>query len=208
MAAGEHFRDRWPVAGYAIVSRDGMIADRNGLYPDSLRDDADWEMFQSELDRSAVTVLGRLSHEAAPNTRNRLRVVVTGSSPGLVRAADAYRWNPGAVPADRMLEEVLPQGGRVAVPGGRRVFDLFLRRGYAEFHLTRRATVTLPGGVPVFSAVTTNADPEAVLARSGMALAARRPLASGTELSVWTAERSHPAVRKADQPGSAPASWP
>ena len=43
-------------------------------------------------------------------------------------------------------------GGRVSVPGGQGVFDLFLALGYDAFHLSRAESVMLPDGVPVFSA--------------------------------------------------------
>ena len=192
MAVHEHFHDRWPISGYAIISADGMIADHDGRFPDSLRHDADWDNFQAELDRSAATVLGRLSHEAAPNTRDRLRIVATSRSPGLVRGSDAYWWNPGSLPIDQLMNDVLPNGGRVAVAGGRAVFDMFLQWGYSEFHLTRRSTVLLPGGVHLFSPVTKDVSPESVLSQSGLTLTTRRPLDSQTELLVWTARTSSP----------------
>ena len=52
--------------GYAIVSADGMIADGNGVIPATIRNDADQRFFQSELDRAAVLVHGRRSHEGGP----------------------------------------------------------------------------------------------------------------------------------------------
>jgi hypothetical protein len=67
------------VHGYAIVSEDDRIADADGVTPASLRNDADWSYFQSELDRAAVTVLGRAGHELNPNRRNRLRIVLSTS---------------------------------------------------------------------------------------------------------------------------------
>ena len=44
------------IEGYAIISADGMIADRNGLMPNAIRNDADQKFLQSELDRAAVIV--------------------------------------------------------------------------------------------------------------------------------------------------------
>ena len=40
------------IIGHAIVSADGMIADRNRRMPAALRNDADWRRFQAALDRS------------------------------------------------------------------------------------------------------------------------------------------------------------
>jgi len=50
----------WPIVGFAIVSADDRIADAGGAMPDALRNEADWQRFQAELDASALTVLGRL----------------------------------------------------------------------------------------------------------------------------------------------------
>src|SRR4051812_36675988 len=48
------------IHGYAIVSDNDCIADASGQTPDMLRNEADWAYFQAELNRSTVTVLGRL----------------------------------------------------------------------------------------------------------------------------------------------------
>lgn len=156
------------IHGYAIVSDDDRIADASGAMPDVLRNDADWAYFQRELDLSAATVLGRLGHEANPNLRGRLRIVVSSSSGGLERRADGWWWNPAAVGWDAAIRAALPAGGRVAVPGGRRVFDLFLEIGYDGFHLTRAEGVHLPGGVAVFSACDEGRSAEDVLSAHGL----------------------------------------
>jgi dihydrofolate reductase len=158
----------WPVVGLAIVSDDDCIADATGVTPASLRNDADWQRFQAELDASAVTVLGRLGHEAHGNTRNRLRMVVSSSSAGLERRPDACWWNPAAMPWPAAVARVAPNGGRIAVPGGQGVFDLFLDIGYAEFHLTRAAGVLVPGGRTLFSAIGPGRSAQALLAGHGL----------------------------------------
>ena len=135
------------IHGYAIVSDNDCIADAAGRTPDILRNDADWAYFQAELNRSAVTVLGRLGHEANPNPKGRLRMILSSSASGLERRADGWWWNPEALPWDQAIGTVLPEGGRVAVPGGRRVFDLFLAIGYDAFHLTRAEGTLVPNGV-------------------------------------------------------------
>ena len=108
---------RVEVHGYAIVSDDDRIADAEGRMPEILRNDADWAYFQAGLDASAVTVLGRLGHEANPNPRGRPRLVVSSSSQGLERRGDGWWWNPQALAWPEVLRQVLPRGGRVAVPG-------------------------------------------------------------------------------------------
>jgi hypothetical protein len=156
------------IHGYAIVSDDDRIADAKGRMPDILRNDADWRYFQAELDRSAVTVLGRLGHEANPNPRGRLRMVVSSSSPGLARRTDAWWWNPELLSWNEAVRAVLPEGGRVAVPGGRRVFDLFLDIGYDAFHLARAEGTRIPGGVALFSACDHGKGAEVALAETGL----------------------------------------
>ncbi len=178
---------RFEIHGYAIVSDDDRIADASGRTPASLRNDADWAYFQAELNRSAATVLGRLGHEANPNPRRRLRVVVSSSSAGLEERPDGWWWNPERMPWSEAVRAALPEGGRIAVPGGRRVFDLFLGIGYDAFHLTRAEGTLVPGGVAVFSGCDRGESAEAVLAGAGLKPGSRRILdpAGPVSLTVW-----------------------
>ena len=83
------------IHGYAIVSCDDRIADASGATPEALRREADWAYFQAELDRAALTVLGRLGHAVNPNPKARLG----WWSPhrcGLVRRLDGWWWIPPA----------------------------------------------------------------------------------------------------------------
>ena len=116
-----------------------------------MRNEADWRRFQQALDEAAVTVLGRLGHEANPNVKGRNRLVLSSSAQGVERRADAWWWNPADAPLEAALRQAAPAGGIVAVPGGRRVFDLFLELGFDEFHLARARSVRIPDGIPVFS---------------------------------------------------------
>jgi hypothetical protein len=63
--------------GYAIISDDDCIADAYGQFPDALRNEADWDYFQAQLDRADLILLGRRSHEAAPNAKRRLRMIMS-----------------------------------------------------------------------------------------------------------------------------------
>lgn len=175
------------VHGYAIVSDDDRIADAAGRMPETLRSDADWAYFQEELDRSAVTVLGRLGHEAHRNPRRRRRIVVSSSASGLEERSDAWWWNPRDLPWNEVGRRVLPGGGRVAVPGGRRVFDLFLEIGFVAFHLSRAEGARIPDGVPLFSACAGGKRAEAVLAGRGMKAGKREILDPNgpISLTVW-----------------------
>ena len=143
----------WHIHGHAIVSDDDMIAGLDGLTPPALHNEADWSRFQRALDAAAVTVLGRLAHEANPNVKGRNRLVVSSSARGVERRADGWWWSPAGASLEEALHLAAPGGGIIAVPGGRRVFDLFLDLGYDEFHLVRAEGVRVPGGVPLFSAI-------------------------------------------------------
>lgn len=175
------------VHGYAIVSRDDRIADAEGRMPAVLRNEADWRYFQAGLDAADLVVLGRLGHEAHGNPRSRARMVVSSGADGLERRADAWWWNPEGMPWAEAAARVLPDGGRVAVPGGRGVFDLFLALGYDAFHLSRAEGATLPGGVPVFSACAETVSAEAVLEAAGLRPGPRRVLdeEGPVSLVVW-----------------------
>lgn len=140
----------WPVHLYAIVSSDDCIADENGDMPKALMNDADWRTFQAELDTCRFLVLGRHSHEAAPNHAGRLRVVMSRSLQGLERRADAWWWNPADMAFAQMAAIIAPDGGKAGVPGGQSVFEYFLKNGLTAFHLTRATRVVLPGGRKVF----------------------------------------------------------
>ncbi|MEE1658209.1 hypothetical protein VB618_18580 [Microvirga sp. CF3062] len=175
------------IHGYAIVSDNDCIADASGRTPEMLRNEADWVYFQAELNKSAVTVLGRLGHEANPNPKNRLRIILSSSSSGLEQRADGWWWNPEELPWDEAIRTVLPEGGPVAVPGGRRVFDLFLAIGYDAFHLTRAEGTHVPDGVPVFSGCQAGRSAEAILSERGLKPGEHQVLdpAGRVSLAIW-----------------------
>ncbi|MBF9197875.1 hypothetical protein [Microvirga terrestris] len=175
------------IHGYAIVSDNDCIADASGRTPEVLHNEADWAYFQAELNKSALTVLGRLGHEANANPRGRLRMIVSSSSSGLERRADGWWWDPGKLPWDDAIRTVLPEGGRVAVPGGRQVFDLFIRIGYDAFHLARAEGTYVPDGVPVFSGCQFGRSAATILSEGGLAPGEHRVLdpAGRVTLAIW-----------------------
>ncbi len=175
------------VHGHSIVSDDDCITDASGLMPEALRNDADWAHFQAELDRAAVIVLGRKGHEQNPNPKRRPRLVVSSGARGVERRADGWWWNPADAPLLQAIIRVAPQGGIVAVPGGRLVNDLFLELGFDAYHLVRKRGVRLPGGVKIFTGVDEAGGAEALLARHGLTPAAPVVLdaAAAVSLTVW-----------------------
>ena len=72
------------------------------------------------------------------------------------------------------------KGLRVAITGGQRVFDLFIKR-FTQFDLVIVDRVLLPDGVPCFS----TGWPDDVLARAGMKMARTEPLEPGVRLQIW-----------------------
>jgi hypothetical protein len=148
------------IEGHAIVSTDGMIADGNGEYPEGLRNEADWSLYQEALDAAAIVVLGRRGHQHHPNPGRR-RLVVTRSVERLdEREPNATFWNPAGVGFDDVLAELGVTRGTVAITG---LFDLFIPH-YDRFVLSERNDFLLPGGTPCFSA----GHPRQILARAGL----------------------------------------
>ena len=144
-----------PIEGYAIVSADGMIADGNGVMPDCIRNDADQRFLQAAMDRAAAIVHGRRSHEGGPRASKRKRLVLTRQVPATAvdpSQPNALLWNPAGASLQQAVDALGVGAGPIAVIGGTEVFSLFLPL-YDVFHLSRATHVKIPGGQPLFSAV-------------------------------------------------------
>jgi dihydrofolate reductase len=174
------------IEGHAIVSADGMIADAEGDKPAALDNAADWARFQTALDQAAIVVLGRRSHEAVPNLRGRNRLILSHGVTALERRGDGLWWNPDGAPLADALTKAAPDGGTAAVIGGRQVFDTFLA-AFDSFHLSRTPGVSLPGGVPLFSACGDGTSPGEVLREAGLTEGEREMLdaEAGVSVTVW-----------------------
>jgi len=178
------------IEGYAIVSTDGMIADANGVMPDSLHFEADQRFLQSSLDRAAVVIHGRHSGEGGPHAAERKRLIVTRQIAAVAASPDnanALLWNPSDATLEKALEALGVTDGTIAVIGGPDVFSMFLPL-YDAFDLSRAAHATIPGGLPVFAQVGPNATPEDVLVRHGLKPGPRRDLdaSAGVTVVTWT----------------------
>jgi dihydrofolate reductase len=178
------------IEGYAIVSADGMIADSGGVMPQSIRDDADQQFLQAEMDRVAVIVHGRHSREGGPRAAKRKRIVLTRAIAAVAddpSRANTVLWNPTGAPFERAIAAAgVHADGVVAIIGGTQVFGLFLPL-YDAFHLTRAERARIPGGRPVFPDVRPGTPPEEILARHGLAPGPRRDIdaAAGISLTTW-----------------------
>jgi hypothetical protein len=175
------------IYGYAIVSADDRFADSTGKTPQSLRNEADWGYFQRGLDDADLVALGRLGHEANPNARRRRRLVLSSAAQGLEQGDDAWWWDPAKIAWPDATARLLPNGGRVAVPGGQGVFDLFLAIGYEAFHLSRARRAFLGEGRALFGACEGGLSAEAVLRGAGLrpGVEATIDAAADVTLRVW-----------------------
>ena len=175
------------VAGYAIVSREGMIANADGSFPDAIKITADQEFFHSGLRRAAAVANGKHSNEGGPESAARPRLILTHKIPSLApdpRNPKALLWNPKGASLEEAWARLGAQGEVLAVVGGTEGFGLFLELGYDDFFLSR-AEADVPDGRPVFPG---GLPPEEALRRHGMALKETRILdkASGTKVEHWT----------------------
>jgi dihydrofolate reductase len=181
------------IEGYAIVSADGMIAGSDGAMPDTIRNDADQRFLQAEMDRAAVVVHGRHSHEGGPRAVKRKRIVVTRqvASIALDRShPNAVLWNPAGATLEGAIAALGIGDGPIAVIGGTEVFGLFLPL-YDAFHLTRAAHAHIPAGRPLFPMVGPQMTPEDVLARRCLRAGPPRDIdpAAGITLTTWERPR-------------------
>ena len=178
------------IEGFAIVSSDGMLADADGIMPDSLKFEADQGFFREGMDRCIAAVHGRHSHEQQPHSPQRHRIWVTRKVKSIEPdgASKAIRWNPAGASFEEAWD-TLGVSGALGVVGGTDVFELFLPR-YDVFYLTRAPGVTLPGGRPVFAGVPKRT-PEDVMRDHGLVHGGERLLdpAAGLTVTAWRRSR-------------------
>lgn len=179
------------VVGYAIVSRDGMIADASGRMTDVLIVEEDQAFYHASLERARLVVHGRNSAEPGAETARRARLIATTRVATLAPGPHplARLWNPNGLSFADALARLGIDEGIVAVIGGTDVFELFLGLGYDRFFLSRSARGDLPGGRPVFRDVPART-PEEILLAAGMQCLREEPLAPDLTLSSW--ERTPP----------------
>jgi hypothetical protein len=172
------------IEGFAIVSQDGMLANSDGIMPESLKFEADQQFFRDGLDRCVAAVHGRHSHEQQPNSGKRARLWVTAR----VKAIEvedvtpkSVLWNPEGATFEQAWD-ALGVDGALGVVGGTTVFGMFLPR-YDVFHLTRAPGVKLAGGRPVFPGVPAKS-PEDVMKQAGLREGKTRVLDARHNLTV------------------------
>src|SRR5215475_13627481 len=115
------------IAGYAIVSEDGMLADASGVMPGSLMFKADQVFFEAALDGVDLVVHGRHSQEQQRNAPLRRRLILTRLVLDIApdpSNAKALQWNPLGISFEAAVAAVGEPITRVAVIGGTDVFAL------------------------------------------------------------------------------------
>src|SRR4051812_7513796 len=157
------------IAGYVIVSADGMLANADRTMPDELKFKGDQEFFNAALDRAALIVHGRHSYEGQPNSPRRKRIILTRKIVALASDPSnpkATLWNPAGAAFEQACERAGVGSGTIAVIGGPEVFEMFLDC-YDTFWLSQAPHVRLPGGEPGFPGVPARS-PQAILAAHGL----------------------------------------
>ena len=183
------------IVGYAIVSREGMIANSDGSFPEELKIPADQKFYQDSLARAAAVANGRHSSEGGPREAARKRIVLSRRVHRIVHHpenANAILWNPATAPFEEAWQKlgIAPSPNdappTLAVVGGTDVFGLFLTLGYDAFFLTK-ARASIPRGRPVFPGVDLATPPDEVLRKQGLALKSSRVLdeETGAVLEEW-----------------------
>lgn len=176
------------IEGYAVISREGMIATADGRFPDQIKIPADHQFYQDSVDRAAAVANGRHSAEGGEKEKLRHRLLLTRRVTRLApdpNNAKVILWNPAATPFEEAWARLGLEEGTLAVVGGTDVFGLFLTIGYDAFHLTR-TDESVPGGRPVFPGVGTVGTVEEVMARHGLALADTRMLDPSVNCRIET----------------------
>ena len=176
------------IEGYAIVSADGMIADRAGVMPPELIVPADQAFFERALDNVDIVLHGRLSQESHPRSAERWRIIVTRTIAGVAQDAAHPKivlWNPAGAALGDAVAKFGIANATIGVVGGSEVFGMFLPL-FNVFYLSRVPDVLLPEGRPVFPGVP-RSTPEELLEAHGLQKTERTLLdnARNVDLSTW-----------------------
>jgi dihydrofolate reductase len=158
------------IEGYAVISKEGMIAASDGHFPEAIKIPADHKFYQDSVDRASAVVNGRHSAEGGPKEHLRRRIVLTRRVDVLTPDPgnpNAILWNPATAPFDEAWAKLGLEGGVAAVVGGTDTFGLFLTIGYDVFCLTK-TEASVPHGRPVFPGVGGTTTAEEVMTKAGL----------------------------------------
>ena len=166
------------IEGYAVISREGMIARNDGSFPDEIKIEADHKFYQDSVDRASAVANGRHSAEGGPKEKTRRRIILTRRVQRVMvdpNNALAVLWNPGTAPLEEAWQRLGIEDGTLAVVGGTDAFFL------------TRAEASVPRGRPVFPGVGKDVPPSEIFTKHGMVLRDTRTLdaATNTVLEEW-----------------------
>src|SRR5437868_14744161 len=105
------------IEGYAIVSREGMIAHSDGSFPEELKIPADQQFYQESLERASAVANGRHSAEGGPKEKARKRIRLTRRVERIISDPDnpnVVLWNPGTPSLDAAWRGLRVEGGTLA----------------------------------------------------------------------------------------------
>lgn len=158
------------IEGYAVISKEGMIATPDGKFPEEIKIPADHKFYQDSVAAASAVANGRHSAEGGIGEKDRKRIVLTRRVDMLTPDPDnpnAILWNPATAPFDEAWARLRIDGGTLAVVGGTDTFGLFLTIGYDAFHLTK-TDASVRRGRPVFPGVSTATTAEEVMSKHGL----------------------------------------
>jgi dihydrofolate reductase len=178
------------IEGYAVISREGMIAASDGHFPEALKIPADHQFYMDSLDKASAIANGRHSAEGGEKEKLRRRILLTRRvnmltvDPG---NPNAILWNPGSTPFEEAWQRLHVDDGVLAVVGGTDVFGLFLTIGYDAFYLSK-TDVSIARGRPVFPGVGKDGTTaEDIMKKNGLMLRGTRVLdaAANCRVEEW-----------------------
>src|SRR5260370_13225265 len=109
------------IEGYAIVSREGMIAKSDGSFPEELKIPADQQFYQESLERASAVANGRHSAEGGPREKARKRILLTRRVQRLIVDPDnpnVAQRTPRTASFDEAWHRLGMGDGRLAGGGG------------------------------------------------------------------------------------------
>jgi dihydrofolate reductase len=166
------------IEGHAVISREGMIAEADGSFPEAIKVEADQIIYHAALARADAIANGRHSAEVLPFSAGRPRLILTRRVAALRADPEkphVINWNPAGASFAEAWRALHLDRGTLAVIGGTDVFGVFLAIGYDSFFLSRTSG-RVPNGRPVFPGVGVGVSPQEILQRSGYRLRTSRVL--------------------------------
>ena len=177
----------WDLHGYAMTCRNDCIATHTGEIPDALQSAIDSKRYQALLDACTAVIMGRRAHETVPNTKQRIRTIMTRSVTALEHKEGGWWWNPATMGLDNMMRMVASGGGRIAVNGGQTALEHFINNGLETLHVCRAESLAIQDGLKLLAACDRKTTVDDVLRAEGWDLVAREliDLKAPISLSTW-----------------------